>query len=112
MPSLRPTYEFYTDEWKGSLSEDAFSANLGKAASLVNYLVGYNEVGEDVLTAYQRAICAAAEAYATFGEGGGFSIGNFSMSGVRSGKDIAMEDARRELATTGLLFSGVPYGRR
>lgn len=63
--------------------------------------------------AYMRAVCAAAEAFADFGEGqvGGFTIGDYKVgnydSKVMTGTEVATEAVVKELAGTSLLFSGV-----
>ena len=106
-----PDYAFYRDEYKGKAPEAAFDEQLTGAKAHVDWLIGFNEVTEATAVAYKRAVCAALEAFAVYGTGpaGGFSIGGFSMSpaGAKSGKDIATEDALRELACTGLLYSGI-----
>ena len=62
--------------------------------------------------AWRRAVCAAADAYAEYGEGrvGGFSIGSFSVTNYRddgtTGSEVAREAALAELAGTGFCFSG------
>ena len=58
-------------------------------------------------------MCAAADAFAEYGEGrvGGFSIGSFSVTNYRddgtTGAEVAREAAFAELAGTGLCWSGV-----
>ena len=58
-------------------------------------------------------MCAAADAYAEYGEGrvGGFSIGSFSVTNYRdegtTGSEVAREAALAELSFTGLVFAGV-----
>lgn len=67
----------------------------------------------DVADAWRRAVCAAADAFAEYGEGrvGGFSIGSFSVTNYRddgtTGAEVAREAALAELAGTGLCWSGV-----
>ena len=62
---------------------------------------------------WRRAVCAAADAYAEYGEGrvGGFSIGSFSVTNYRdegtTGSEVAREAALAELSFTGLVFAGV-----
>lgn len=58
-------------------------------------------------------MCAAADAFAEYGEGavggveiGGFKVTNFSNSGT-TGAEVAREAALAELAGTGLAFAGV-----
>lgn len=111
MSDWAPTYEFYTGEYGGRLPEAAFGAELSGAAAYVDWLIGFNEVTEQTAAAYRRAVCAALEAFAVYGAGeSGFTIGSFSMSALpngRTAKDIAREDAARELVGTGLLFQGI-----
>ena len=83
----------------------------------VGALTGARDVAEDweegVADAWRRAVCAAADAFAEYGEGrvGGFSIGSFSVTNYRdggtTGSEVAREAALAELAGTGLCFSGV-----
>ena len=60
----------------------------------------------------RRAACAAAEAFAEFGEGrvGGFSIGDFSVTNYQeqgtTGAEVAHAAALGELAGSGLAFAG------
>lgn len=107
-------YAFYRDEYKGKAPEAVFDEQLPGAVAHVDWLIGFKDVPEASSTAYRRAVCAALEAFAVYGTGpaGGFSIGSFSHSsyvgvGSKSGKDIATEDAARELSRTGLLYAGV-----
>ena len=75
-------YQFYRDVYGGGLSEDAFGLALPAASRHVRWLVGGAEPSEDELEAYRRAVCAAADAFAEFGEGqvGGFSLGDFKVT--------------------------------
>ena len=80
-------------------------------------LTGARDVAEDweegVADAWRRAVCAAADAFAEYGEGrvGGFSIGSFSVTNYRdegtTGAEVARDAALAELAGTGLCFAGV-----
>jgi hypothetical protein len=76
------TYQFYKDVYGGGLSEAAFGLALPAASRHVRWLVGGAEPSEDELEAYRRAVCAAADAFAEFGEGqvGGFSLGDFKVA--------------------------------
>ena len=76
------TYQFYKDVYGGGLSEAAFGLALPAASRHVRWLVGGAEPSEDELEAYRRAVCAAADAFAEFGEGqvGGFSLGDFKVT--------------------------------
>lgn len=104
-----PDFAFYRDEWRGTFDEATFDAGVNSAASLVNELIGWNEVRTDrQKDCYRRAVCAALDAVETFGNGiSSVSIGGFSASmGAKSGKRIAMEDARGQLIASGLLWGG------
>ena len=101
-----PDFEFYKDEYRGSLSQDQFDTQLSNALAHVRWLIGFNEVTESTSEQFKRAVCAAIEAFYTYGIDdpvSGFSIGNFSMNSNSSqacnGKSIATE--------TGLLFGGL-----
>ena len=73
------TYDFYAQAYGGGLSDTAFGLSLPAASRHVRWLVGGAEPGDDELEAYRRAVCAAVDAFAEFGEGqvGGFSLGDF-----------------------------------
>lgn len=111
------SYEFYQDGYGGALAAEAFAETLPAAVRCVGALTGARNVREDwdggVADAWRRAVCAAADAFAEYGEGrvGGFSIGSFSVTNYRdegtTGSEVAREAALAELAGTGLCFSGV-----
>lgn len=107
------TYQFYKDVYGGGLSEAAFGLALSAATRHVRWLVGGREPSEDELESYQRAVCAAADAFAEFGEGqvGGFSLGDFKVNHYEdegtTGEEIATAVALKELVGTSLAFSGV-----
>lgn len=111
------SYEFYLDGYGGALAADAFAESLPAALRCLGALTGSREPGEgwddDVADAWRRAVCAAADTLAEYGEGrvGGFSIGSFSVTNYRdegtTGAEVAREAALAELAGTGLCFSGV-----
>ena len=107
------TYRFYKDVYGGGLSESAFGLALPVAARHVRWLVGGAEPCEDELESYQRALCAAVDAFAEFGEGqvGGFALGDFKVTHYEdegtTGEEIATADALKELAGTSLVFCGV-----
>lgn len=111
------SYGFYQDGYGGALSAEAFAEALPAAVRCVGALTGARDVreewGEGVADAWRRSVCAAADAYAEYGEGrvGGFSIGSFSVTNYRdegtTGSEVAREAALAELAGTGLCFSGV-----
>lgn len=111
------SYDFYLDGYGGALAAEAFAEALPAAVRCVGGLTGRREPDprwdEGVVDAWRRAVCAAADAFAEYGEGrvGGFSIGSFSVTNYRdegtTGSVVAREAALAELAGTGLCFSGV-----
>lgn len=107
------TYQLYKDVYGGGLSESAFGLALPAATRHVRWLVGGAEPLDDELEAYQRAVCAAVDAFAEFGEGqvGGFSLGDFKVTHYEdegtTGEEIATADALKELVGTSLAFAGV-----
>ena len=111
------SYGFYLDGYGGALSAEAFAEALPAAVRCVGALTGARDAREewddDQVEAWRRAVCAAADAFAEYGEGrvGGFSIGSFSVTNYRdegtTGSVVAREAALAELAGTGLCFSGV-----
>lgn len=111
------SYDFYQDGYGGALAAEAFAEALPAAVRCVGALTGARDVreewDEDEVCAWRRAVSAAADAFAEYGEGrvGGFSIGSFSVTNYRdegtTGSDVAREAALAELAGTGLCWSGV-----
>lgn len=107
------TYQFYSEVYEGGPSEAAFGLALPTASRHVRWLVGGTEPSDDELEAYQRAVCAAAGAFAEFGEGqvGGFVLGDFKVTHYEgegtTGEEIATAGAMKELVGTSLAFSGV-----
>ena len=111
------SYGFYLDAYGGALSAADFSEVMPAAVRLVGLLTGAREVrvgwDDDQADAWRRAVCAAADAFAEYGEGrvGGFSIGSFSVTNYRdegtTGSEVAREAALAELSFTGLVFAGV-----
>ena len=109
--------EFYQGGYGGTLAAADFSEVMPSAVRMVGSLTGAREVqgGWDdyQVDAWRRAVCAAADAFAEYGEGrvGGFSIGSFSVTNYRddgtTGAEVAREAALAELAGTGLCWSGV-----
>ena len=109
--------DLYQDGDGGVLSAADFSEVLPVAVRMVGPLTGAREVqggwDDDQADAWRRAVCAAADAFAEYGEGrvGGFSIGEFSVTNYRddgtTGVEVAREAALAELAGTGLCWSGV-----
>ena len=110
-------YDFYLDGYGGALAAEAFAEALPAAVRCVGALTGARDAREEwdegVAEAWRRAVCAAADAFAEYGEGrvGGFSIGSFSVTNYRdegtTGAEVARGAALAELAGTGLCFSGV-----
>ncbi len=90
------------------------SVGLPAALRCVGALTGARDVrdewDDDQAEAWRRAVCAAADAFAEYGEGhvGGFSIGSFSVTNYRdegtTGAEVAREAALAELA--GYTFGG------
>ncbi len=110
------SYEFYQDGYGGALSAEALAEALPAAVRCVGALTGARDVrdewDDDQAEAWRRAVCAAADAFAEYGEGrvGGFSVGSFSVTNYRdegtTGSEVARGAALAELAGTGLCFSG------
>jgi hypothetical protein len=111
------SYGFYQDAYGGAQAADSFAEALPAALRCVGALTGRREPDpgwdEGDADAWRRAVCAAADAFAEYGEGrvGGFSIGSFSVTNYRdegtTGAEVAREVALAELAGTGLCFAGV-----
>lgn len=113
-----PSLEDYR-EAHGEIGEDDFKAALPAALGVVADLVGTNDIagGED---AWRRAVMAAVSVDAAYGFSHGVgeglasvTLGKFSASlgasdGVSQWRTDAVAAARRELAWTGLLYTGVP----
>ena len=110
-------YGFYLDGYGGALVAADFSEVMPAAVRMVGSLTGAREVrvgwDDAQADAWRRAVCAAADAFAEYGEGrvGGFLIGSFSVTNYRddgtTGAEVAREAALAELAGTGLCWSGV-----
>lgn len=107
------TYQFYGEVYGGGLSEAAFGLALTAAERHVRWLVDAREPADGELVPYQRAVCAAVDAFAEFGEGqvGGFALGDFKVTHYEdagtTGEEIATADALKELVGTSLAFCGV-----
>lgn len=110
-----PEFTFYRDAYGGQLGYEAYGAALPAAVRHVLWLTGRPNVralayGE--LISLKRAVCAAVEAFAEWGEGqtGGFDIGEFSVTHYdnrgTTGAEMATDAALKELAGTGLGFTG------
>ena len=107
------TYQFYSETYGGGLSEAAFGLALPAAERHVRWLCGGRAPCRCEATPYKRAICAACDAFAEFGEGqvGGFALGDFKVTHYEdegtTGEEIATADALKELVGTSLAFCGV-----
>ncbi len=106
-------YAYYSEIYGGGLSEAAFGASLPAAERHVNWLCWNRTPACCELAAWKRAVCAAVDAFAEFGEGqvGGFALGDFKVTHYEdegtTGEEIATQAAMKELVGTSLLFSGV-----
>lgn len=116
--SAPPSLEDYR-ETHGEIGEDDFRAALPAALGVVADLVGPNDIaGEE--DAWRRAVMAVVAVDAAYGFSHGVgeglasvTLGKFSASLGASGsvsqwRADAVAAARRELAWTGLLYTGVP----
>ncbi|MEE1372172.1 MAG: hypothetical protein U0J93_02180 [Parolsenella sp.] len=89
------TYEWYLDAYGGQLSAEEFAGALPAALRCVRGVVGGVDASgleDDLLNAWRRAVCAAADVLADVGEGqvGGFEVGDYKVTrregdGVESG---------------------------
>lgn len=111
-----PSFPFYRDAYGGTLDAEGYAEALPAALRCVRQICGGVDAsgitdGTDLL-AWGRAVCAAAEAFAEFGEGrvGGYAIGDFKVTNYMkrgtTGLEVARSAALAELAGTGLAFSG------
>lgn len=111
-----PSFPFYQDAYGGTLDAESYAETLPAALRCVRLLCGEVDAsgigdGTDLLV-WGRAVCAATEAFAEFGEGcvGGYSIGDFKVTNYMergtTGLEVARSAALAELAGTGLTFSG------
>lgn len=105
-----PDYAYYSGSYGGTATEAAFDGCLPRSVALVGMLVGRNESeSEAAVTAYKRAVCAAADSLAATGAGGSLSIGSVSLGGMDASqaRQCAIDAATAELATSGLLWAGL-----
>ena len=106
------SYTYYSETYGGGLTEAAFSACVGTAEAHVKWLCSVRGVCASS-TCYKRAVCAACEAFAEFGQGevGGYSIGSFTVRNYENkgttGEEVATAAALRELGLSGMAFAGV-----
>lgn len=110
-----PEFTFYRDVYGGLLSIETYAEVLPAAVRHVRWSVGgvnMLSLDDDLLEAARRAVCAAAEAFAEWGEGqsDGFALGDFSMKQYATtgatGTDMACDAIIKELAGTGLSWCG------
>ena len=111
-----PDYRFYLDEYGGELGAEEYAFALTPALRHVRWLVGGDVHAEGLteaeLLALKRAVCAAAEAFAEWGEGqtGGFTLGSFSVKHYdnrgTTGAEQATAAAVAELCATDFAFCG------
>lgn len=114
------SFAFYRDRYGGTLDAASFAEALPAALRCVRGICGGLAPGDGWdacdLLAWSRACCAAADAFAEFGEGrvGGYAVGDFKVTNYMergtTGREVATEAALSELAGLGLAFSGA--GRR
>lgn len=110
-----PEFSFYRDTYGGLLGVETYAEALPAAVRQVRWIVGgvnMLALDADELEAARRAVCAAAECIAEWGQGqvGGFSLGSFSVTHYdnrgTTGVEQATEAILKELAGTGLAFAG------
>lgn len=99
------------------LGAEAFAEAMPTALRCVRAICGGAEPDESWMerhvACWRRAVCAATEAFAEFGEGrvGGYQVGDFRITNYRdggtTGRNVATASALEELAGSGLAFSGV-----
>lgn len=116
MTASGPSFPFYRDAYGGTLDAASFAEALPAALRCVRGLCGgltFDEDWDDAdALAWGRAVCAACDAFAEFGEGrvGGYAIGDFKVTNYMekgtTGREVATEAALAELAGTGLAFAG------
>ena len=105
-------FTYYSEQYGGGLDEAAFVDVLPVAEAHVKWLCAVNGACA-TSTAYKRAVCAAANAFAEFGMGevGGYTLGQFSVKNYENkgttGEELATQAALRELVGTGYAFCGV-----
>lgn len=105
-------FAYYSEQYGGGLTEAAFGASLPLAEAHVKWLCAASDYCPNA-TAFKRAVCAAADAFAEYGAGevGGYSIGSFTVRNYENkgttGEELATQAALRELAGTGYAFCGV-----
>ena len=110
-------YQWYLDCYGGALGAEAFCEALPASLRLMRQLTGGMVPAEDwdveAVECWRRACCAAADAFAEFGEGrvGGYAVGDFKVTNYMekgtTGREVALEAALAELAGSGMAFSGV-----
>lgn len=111
-----PSFAFYRDTYGGTSDAASYAEALPAALRLLRMICGGLAPGDDWeatdLLAWRRAVCAAADAFAEFGEGrvGGYAVGDFKVTNYMekgtTGREVAIEAALSELCGTGLAFGG------
>ena len=108
-----PTWCYYRETYGGGLPKRAFELALPAGHRIVRWLCDKCVATIEDETPYLRAICAATEAIAEYGEGqvAGLSLGELRTTHYETseatGRELAMRAALDELTGTGLAFSGV-----
>ena len=110
---VRDDYRFYSRLYRGGLSEAAFGSVLPDAARHVSWLAGGRCPARCEWDEYKRAVCAACDVFAQYGQGqiASFQIGEVRMNsdaghGATTGTELATAAAIEELAGMSLLFAG------
>jgi hypothetical protein len=95
------SFPFYRDAYGGTLDAESYAEALPAALRCVRQLCGGVDAiaiddGTDLL-AWGRAVCAAAEVFAEFGEGrlGGYSISDFKVTNYMERGTTGLEVAGR-----------------
>lgn len=111
------SYGFYLDVYGGDLGAESFAEVVPAARRLMRQLAMAPAASDawdaDTRDVWMHAFCAAADAFAEFGEGrvGGYKIGDFKVTNYMergtTGAEVATGAVLAELAGTGLLFCGV-----
>jgi hypothetical protein len=95
-----PSFAFYQDAYRGTLDAASFAEATPSALRCVRELcggAGPSGLDEDALMAWGRTCCAAAEAFAEFGEGrvGGYTIKEFKVTNYMEKGTTGLEIAQQ-----------------
>lgn len=110
-----PPFAYYRDVYGGSLGVKDYAEALPGALRQFRHVVGaldMRRVRGNERDYCRRAICAAADCIAEWGEGqtGGFELGKFSVTHYdnrgTTGAEQATEAILKELSGSGLAFTG------